>query len=481
MIHLETKKILFGFSDEKFEKTLSGLLRCVDYETEIYARTSKIAINDALKKIPDMDAVVLTETLEGAGLQKRQKYSAEELAALADESNANVIVVLSENHKGTDYVRVLLEAGITGAIFVGAQKVVTAKEVATLIVRKRTKKDAREYYGIGHEKADLGFLNLDEFNELYGRFRNRTGSVLENYLFICGNLGNPKQIADFTKRLPKDDLENLAAFEEFHMVMHSLKELGYDLQIEKPRKVSSGLSRVPVISISNGMMVIEIPMAIQEDESEKKQEKKNGNKEKHSLFNREKKPAKEKNKEEKIRKEKKKSIEKVSEEKKPEEIIPEEKKPEEIIPEEKIVLSVREKEESVVPEDKTGSEIIDYGEFGGMSIDEMLALMSGASKNQEAVESTEDKTNDTKEPVEETVSVAAKEENKDVSATEYSDDTEETSVELPKYWDEVDDMELRDMGRGKNILYAGVILVLIVMLGALWYFGGGGDVALPWI
>ena len=51
VIHLETKKILFGFSDEKFEKTLSGLLRCVDYETEIYARTSKIAINDAFKKV----------------------------------------------------------------------------------------------------------------------------------------------------------------------------------------------------------------------------------------------------------------------------------------------------------------------------------------------------------------------------------------------------------------------------------------------
>ncbi|MBR4606115.1 MAG: hypothetical protein IKO41_07800 [Lachnospiraceae bacterium] len=251
---METKKILFGFNNEKFETSIKELLRKIDWEAETYARTSKAAVKDMIRKTPDLDAVVLTESIDGGGLQKRQKYVAEEFAALADESNANLVVVISENWRGTDFMRVLLDAGITCAIFVSEKKGVMAKDVATMIARKRTKREAREYYGVGHEKADLGFLGLDEFSELYERFRGRSGTPLENYLFICKNLGNPKQIADFTKRLPRDDMEYLASFEEFHAIMEALKSAGYDLKVRKPKTTSIGLSGTLMIGTQGGVM-----------------------------------------------------------------------------------------------------------------------------------------------------------------------------------------------------------------------------------
>lgn len=278
---METKKILFGFNNDKFEKSIKELLRQIDWEAEVYARTSKAAVRDMVRKVTDLDAVVLTETIDGGGLQKRQKYVAEEFASIADESNANLIVVISENWRGTDYMRVLLDAGITCAIFVSDKKGVMAKDVATMIARRRTKKEAREYYGIGHEKADLGFLGLDEFSELYERFRTRQGSPLENYLFICRNLGNPVQVADFTKRLPKDDLEYLASFEEFHAVMAALKEMGYDLKIKRPKTTSIGLKNVLLIGTAGGTMTFSEEARqeageekVQETETEEKPKKK---------------------------------------------------------------------------------------------------------------------------------------------------------------------------------------------------------------
>jgi len=252
---MEKIKILFGFQDENFEKAIKGLLKQHEYDAEIFARFNKESVKGFIDKNPDTAAVVLLEAFpkhdRGA---KSQKYTAEELAQLTEGSDVNVIVVLSENYKGTDYLRTLFAAGITSAFLQKRGSGATPKDIATLILRKRTRKMAREYYGIGNGKIDVGYIERDDFNELYQKMHSKD-NLLAGYLTICANL-NATQIADFTKRLPEDDITYLAGFEEFHTVMELLKKFGMDLKIKKPKKVAIGLNKTVAISMVNDRVII---------------------------------------------------------------------------------------------------------------------------------------------------------------------------------------------------------------------------------
>lgn len=256
---MEKINILFGFNDPNFEAAVKALLRSKGYDAQINARFSKKSVINYLEKNPDCNVIVIPEVFpKNKDLEKgQQPYTAEEVAQLTDMSDVNVIILLSEKHQGTDYMKTLYTAGITNAIFQhGAHGGAKPREIAALILQKRTRKSAREYYGISSQKIEFGFLENSVFDDFYKKLEETDEkSMLENYLTVCGQM-TPQQIADFTRRLPADDKNYLAQFEEFHTVVQLLKKFGIDMKIKRPRRVTIGLRNTVGISATEDSIIV---------------------------------------------------------------------------------------------------------------------------------------------------------------------------------------------------------------------------------
>ena len=297
---MQTLNILFGFSDDNFERAVKALLKEKGYEANISVRYSKGSVQKYIESNPDTDAVVILEAFQktAGGRSKPERYTAEEVAQLTEGSDVNVILVLGENHKGTEYMSTLLVGGITSAFFqkkgAGARPV----DIATLILQKRTRRAAKEYYGIANQKIELGFLDTDDFNKTYQKMKANE-NVLAGYIEVCGKM-SPEQIADFTRRLPEEDKSYLAGFEEFHVVMQLLLKFNIDLKIKRPRKVVIGLNQPLMLDEHSGSVKLN-ETVVAEDKQEgikekeeapvmgKEEDKKELGKPRNSLFSRKKK------------------------------------------------------------------------------------------------------------------------------------------------------------------------------------------------
>jgi len=266
---MENMHILMGFDAPEFEQVVKNLLKLKGYEAQIHSKLSKLTIKEYLERNPSCTAVVLKETFS-----KDVYYTAEEVAQLTDMRDVNVIIVLSEKRRGTDYMRTLYTAGITNAIFQkGRRGGATPKEVATLLLQRRTRKAAREYYGIASKKIELGFLDTATYVEFYQDLKQGDKSLLENYIAVCARM-SPQQIADFTRRLPKDDQEHLAQFKEFHAIMQLLKKFGIDLKIKKPKKLQIGLEMPIGISLKEDAIHFDTMPKKKDDSAVQKKEEK---------------------------------------------------------------------------------------------------------------------------------------------------------------------------------------------------------------
>lgn len=231
-------KILLGFEDSKIAvNNILGRLRSlgIPYQTDV--KYSKASIRDFIRNHPDYNTVLLKETVGGS------KYTAEELAELADEREINIIIVLSSEHKGQPYMQTLYSAGIVNAIFQeGRYGGGSADCIVQLMLQKRNRKEARAYYGL--DTIEIGMLSNEIFAYYYLMLSNREYGMhlIERYLFVASKL-SPLQNADFLKRLPREQLEKLSNFAEFHQVLSAIKSVGADvakeLKIKKPKKFTS--------------------------------------------------------------------------------------------------------------------------------------------------------------------------------------------------------------------------------------------------
>ena len=255
---MEKIHILCGFESEQFEEGMVKELKNRGYDPVVDARFTKDSVKEFVEKNPDCSVVVLTESIGG------KKYTAEELAQLTDKRDVNVIVVLGSRLYGTDYMKTLYMANITGALIQERKKGVTPKQVVNLITERRSRKAAREYYGIENQKLDMGFLDDDTYVEYHNTLSGNGEPILLNYLAICRKM-SPQQIADFTKRLPEEELAELKKYEEFYAVLQLLKQVGIDLKIKRPKKVVIGLKTPHRIAINVGSEeAIEKPVKAEE-------------------------------------------------------------------------------------------------------------------------------------------------------------------------------------------------------------------------
>lgn len=215
--------ILFGFKSAGTQEKILTYLKSFGCETQSNARFSKPLILDYVRHNKGCDTVILKEFLDGGGT-----YEAEELAELTEESAVNVIVILDAYHRGREYMKTLLDAGITCAVFPEYKDAVTPQELAKLAFKKRTRKEARFYYRIQNLKLDMERLNYEQYSEYYQYLLDEGHGIngTDRFMTIMQWL-TPARASYFIKNLPEEIITQLLTTSEFYDVLDELRRKGF--------------------------------------------------------------------------------------------------------------------------------------------------------------------------------------------------------------------------------------------------------------
>lgn len=219
----KTIKVLFGFDEVKFITECKRILNAFGYELEYVQKYSKQSIEDFLKTNTDYDIAVLKE------IMGRTKYTDEELAHLCDLRDLNIIPVLGESHRGTPYMQTLYNAGITSALFTMATKGsdATPEHVVKLILNKRTREKARDYY-----KISTGTLGIDVFTPQ--QVQDAIAAIMDTswgkttgdrFLKVCGTI-KTRQAYQLINELTPDLRKELEKYDEFYTILLKLRDKG---------------------------------------------------------------------------------------------------------------------------------------------------------------------------------------------------------------------------------------------------------------
>lgn len=236
-----TFKVLFGFNFEAAERAIFTNIEAYGLKVQGTSRYTKTMIRDYIKKNPDLDAVFLKEYLDGG-----EKFGALELSELADECDANFVVIMRSANKGREAMKILYCAGITGAVFADGKRGADPRLLAELAVKGRHNKAAREYYKVDAPMPDYGVLNFEDFRDTYSYLIGSDipgSTIIDRFIDITRFL-SPKQLTSFIKELPEDDLGDLMAFEEFYEITDRLRQQGYLFtKYKKPKKLMRAVDK----------------------------------------------------------------------------------------------------------------------------------------------------------------------------------------------------------------------------------------------
>lgn len=234
------KNILFGFNAPEFSDNIVQDLKNRGETVNSQVCLSKREIKEFLVGHPEFRHVVLLETLykeDGT----TEMYSAEELARMTDTHNINIIVVLAGKHRGTNFMKTLYAANITSALFQDEKQGASEEMIISLILKRRSRRNARTYYGIDRHPikySAVGGEHIDVLSELgnseYGQ------SVLERFLILTKGM-QAGELGDLIENLPLDIKNELSRYEEFYILLDAVKRKGGNVKFRKPKKVEFGL------------------------------------------------------------------------------------------------------------------------------------------------------------------------------------------------------------------------------------------------
>lgn len=250
--------VLFGFDLPEFEKGIEKYMNNLGYEVNSIVKLTKNSISEYLIANSSCNTAVLVEKIGGSC------YSEDELAMLTDKRDLNIIVLLDEKKYGTDYMQTLYDANITSAIFGKEGKgAATPKDVSKLILHKRSRKQARSYYGLSGRPMEIPFLSNSEFELHYNRvIRNDEQSTLKERFFSeCAQLTMP-QTADFIRRLPEEVKTLLSKEPEYIRLLAQLKDMEtvqWGGGTASNRTKSAGINRaILIIAVLIGTVLLAI-------------------------------------------------------------------------------------------------------------------------------------------------------------------------------------------------------------------------------
>ncbi len=227
--------VLVGFNNESVIQALEKNIKSLGYEVSVVVKLTTPTIKEYLETHKDVSALLLREVSPEGKL-----FLAEEIASFTDVSDVNVVVVLSSAHKGSVYMSTLYAAGVTSALFEQGRRGASTSELARLCCEKRSRKNAREYYGIAEETIDIGMLSSVSIQNYIEQLEDKNigQTIGERFLYISSKL-SAKQAEDLIKRLPNDKLDTLQGYEEFYVVVDTLKKYGIKLPYKRPKNLKS--------------------------------------------------------------------------------------------------------------------------------------------------------------------------------------------------------------------------------------------------
>lgn len=230
--------ILFGLDDTNIVRTIVNAIKKQRHEVEFATASTKEAIRDYLFRNKTVTTLILREVMG------TESFTAEELAQLNDTKNYNIIVVVDSSHRGQPFMQTLYAAGITSAILLGEKSGAAPATIADLVLNQRSRKKARDYYGMSNVNVKIDILTSDLFIEKYAMLNNESigFNIIDRYVQVVRKL-SVKQAVDFTRKLPPNILRELMEYEEYYKVLDYFRRNGYKVNTGKrPKNLKKGLS-----------------------------------------------------------------------------------------------------------------------------------------------------------------------------------------------------------------------------------------------
>lgn len=207
----EQYHILFGFESSSIQKKITKILEDNGCNVTSSHKTSKIAIQQYIMEHEDCNTVIL---LENNGYDN---YTYSDLVQLMDIRELNIIVVIMPFHKSTEFVQAIYSAGIFNAIFQGDDTGATPSEISCMIRSGRSRKEAREYYGISDSAMPSNYLSDTQILQYVDVLCNdELGNTLGERFFNVLSLLTISQANQLLNKLTEPLKSSVLALPEYH-------------------------------------------------------------------------------------------------------------------------------------------------------------------------------------------------------------------------------------------------------------------------
>lgn len=228
---MEKKTILVCFrqgteADRQLEKELTRELSLYQIEPYFLYRTTMKAI---LEYLHSPKGFSCSHLLLGRSVLSESgsvvDLTVEDIQSLTDARPLHIAMVLGEaDRQDTEFLISLYVNGITGAVFGKGRKGPVAAELAGCLAKGRTRREAREVYGIGIMPIRLKSLTYEGYLESLLYLEGR-GPMGEKLMKLYQDLGLARMVG-FLSRLPDRFMEGLAEDGDFLAFLDLLKKQG---------------------------------------------------------------------------------------------------------------------------------------------------------------------------------------------------------------------------------------------------------------
>ena len=185
--NMEKLYILCGLNgeNEDVREAIVDAAYELGYEAICVSRYRKEGIEQYISEHPEFRVLVLQEVM-----QNNYPYSAEELAALADNYHLKIVISLNKAHRADKYMKILYTAGILDALY---EEDATAENILHRIISPRTRRESRGYYQITTATDAMSSLDIVDEKKMKGYLEYLEESysddeVMEKYHYIASSL-----------------------------------------------------------------------------------------------------------------------------------------------------------------------------------------------------------------------------------------------------------------------------------------------------
>ncbi len=186
--------ILYGFDSDEAISYLESILEREGYIIKSSrVKYNKEGIRNCVLK-ENINTVVVIENLE-----RRGGYIVDEIVDLHEAKNINLIMLLNRDKKSKEFINELYCEGVTNAL-IGDN---SAKEVVSLITKKRNRKRAREHYCLEIGSSCSDFVCSKHKNSIYVYWDKGIGELEDRYEFTK-KIFSEEQIKEVIKDIPND-------------------------------------------------------------------------------------------------------------------------------------------------------------------------------------------------------------------------------------------------------------------------------------